>query len=392
MQHNYKIRKNDIFFFIAYALYLIAQILSTSFFYKYIMGDVFNVSLTVCILLLILQECIRNKIDGKSLFILALGVGLVILSYTAMPGILQNRIFHLILFIYVGRKVDFDKIAKVSCIITFFLLFIIVTCSKIGIIENYTYIFSDDRISRTRQYLGFRYTLFGPALLFNATAIYIYIKNKSIKWRDVLLCAALNIYMYMQTYSRLSFYFSIILIVIAIATKWELHILSRNNICTVAFRRVAVFSYVLAAIISYYFVAFYNPGITWMKDLNLILENRLFFGQLSILKYGVSLTGQNIKWVGNGLDAFGERYVGSYLYVDNFYLQILQNYGLLFAFLIILFFTYALYKCLKKKQYYLFCIFVLIALHGIIDDLILSLHYNTFWLAILPLLFNKEKN
>ena len=101
------------------------------------------------------------------------------------------------------------------------------------------------------------------------------------------------------------------------------------------------------------------------------------------MTYGVSLFGnRNITWVGSGLDPMGNRASGTYLYVDNLYLQIMQKYGIIFFVVYILLFTLVLFKCLKRKEYHLFMLLVALAARGFLDDLSLQLYYNTFWFPI----------
>ena len=81
------------------------------------------------------------------------------------------------------------------------------------------------------------------------------------------------------------------------------------------------------------------------------------------------------KWFGFGSTE-------TYLWVDNFYISIIQRFGILVSIVIILLLTFTLFKCWKVKNYYLMLILTLIAGHCMIDDLFLYLNYNTFWFVI----------
>ena len=64
------------------------------------------------------------------------------------------------------------------------------------------------------------------------------------------------------------------------------------------------------------------------------------------------------------------------LWVDNFYISIMQRFGIIVMIIVVLLLTYTLIKCLKNKNYYLMFMLTFIAGHCIVDDLFLYLHYN----------------
>ncbi len=121
------------------------------------------------------------------------------------------------------------------------------------------------------------------------------------------------------------------------------------------------------------------------------MGNRLNLGQYSLLEYGISAWGKQIAWVGNGLDVYGNRATGSYLWVDCLYVQVLQRYGVIFFdYFLISNDNYYVGLLSEKKNYMLLILLSLIAVHCMIDDLQLYLHYNTFWFAIGSLLLGRS--
>jgi len=96
--------------------------------------------------------------------------------------------------------------------------------------------------------------------------------------------------------------------------------------------------------------------------------------------------------VGNGLNIFGEKSNESYLYVDNYYIQIMQRFGYVFLIIVLLVLTYACYRAYKNRDVYLLTIFCIIAIHYIIDNLYMYLQFNTFWLAVGGLAFSRQSD
>ena len=144
-------------------------------------------------------------------------------------------------------------------------------------------------------------------------------------------------------------------------------------------------SFVICGIASFWLSINYSSSVEWMKNLNSILGGRLRLGQMSLREYGFSVFGvKGIQWVGNGLDAYGNNVsvTKGYNYVDSFYILTLQRYGVIVLGVLILLLSVSVYLFWKKQDYTMVMILVLLAVHGIIDDLILRMYYNTFWFSI----------
>ena len=225
---------NEILFFFAYGLYIFIGIMNLSFFQIYINNITKYINI-LCMLILLYSELLNKKISIKGIFLL------IFISLLLLPVMIHNNatLFVMILFIYCARNVDFRRIAKFSLFESILLLFLVILSSKIGIITNYI---STDG-GRIREYLGFRYALFPPMILFNITALELYLyKDKFSPFKYIILFI-LNYYVYIKTDSRLSFYLSILLILfIAILTKFPNILKKRKVLCN-----LMVFSFILCS-------------------------------------------------------------------------------------------------------------------------------------------------
>ena len=83
--------------------------------------------------------------------------------------------------------------------------------------------------------------------------------------------------------------------------------------------------------------------------------------------------------------------MGTYNYVDCLYVMLLLRYGLVFFVIFIGILTITCIYLYKKKEYYLLLLMAILSLHGIIDDLMIYLYYNTFWLVIGKMILNQNK-
>lgn len=356
-------------FFFAYGLYIFIGIMNISFFQIYTNNITKYINI-LCMLILLYNELLNKKICIKEIFLL------LFVLLLAFPVMIHNNgtLFIMILFIYCARSIDFRKIAKFSLLESILLLLLVIFSSKIGIITNYI----STEGGRIREYLGFRYALFSPMILFNITALELYLhKDKFSPFRYIILFI-LNYYVYIKTDSRLSFYLSILLILfIAILTRFPNFFKKKNVLC-----KIMVFSFILCSIFSLVTTINYDYSNPYMSKLNEILGRRLYLGHISLDMYPINLLGHDTKYIGNGLDMYGNKTSGTYFYVDCLYLNLLEKYGLIFTVILLLLLTYSLSNTLKEKDYFLLVILTFFALHGIIDDLEIYIYYNTFWFII----------
>ena len=151
--------------------------------------------------------------------------------------------------------------------------------------------------------------------------------------------------------------------------------------------KIVVGSYIIAGTLSVYFTAGYNHLSEWQTSINDFLGNRLALGYSTLKYYGYGLFGKRISLVGNGLDVDGYATTATYDYVDNLYVQFLLKLGIIFLVIFVISMTIVMLRVYRLKDVYLFLIFALLALHGIIDDLMILPQYNSFWFVIAALFY-----
>lgn len=369
--HIQKLRNNEKLFFVSYTIYMVVYILNHTFYWKYFPEKTDRYALLVCVILLAMNELVSvSKINFRTMLGLIICLILFLITYSTNG----NAVAAMIIFVYCGRNIPFEKISNYTILLTGSIVMFVVLSAWIGLIDNYIE-YSGDRI---RQYLGFRYSLYGAAFIYNITLLVIYCKNIYIKYKDILILFVLNYFFFYFTNSRLSFVLSMVSLGVAIIYKKFYAYLQKKQLIY----KSLVLSYLLCAVVFYGLTVTYSSGVQWKKAINDFLGGRLLLGQTSLLQYGVTLFGQQIPWVGNGLGVDGTRTPGAYLWVDCLYIQVLQRYGIVFLILFLAILTLAMYHCYKQKKFLLIIMLSLVALHCMIDDLQLYLQYNTFWFAI----------
>ena len=373
---NIRLSQQEFLFFLPYTIFIVFNILSQSFYAIYI-ENYTKMIIAGCCALIVFKEAFERKYYNKSIIGLAVTIVLFLLTLMGSRNA-QNNIPAMFLFIYAARNIKFKKIARYTILISTILLIFIILSAKLGIINEYRIITWENGALRDRNYLGFRYALYPSTIVFNITCLIVYLKKKNLKiWLAVLLLA-INYWFYVQTNSRLTFVLSIALVVIAYIYKWvEQWLLNRNILLT-----AGCFSFIICFFISFFLTFYYDENKSWMKVINSCLGSRLSLGKASLIENGIPILGQNIGWVGNGLNSLGEKSVEEYTYVDSLYIQVLQHYGIIFTIIFLILMTIVMFKIKEIQDIYLYTIMVMIAFHYIIDDLQLYLFYNTFWLLI----------
>ena len=368
---------------VALGIFLTVSILNVTFYARYMPGTVYKLAIAFSIFLLFIKEMFKRKYDYRAL----IGLFATILIYFIVGKMtaLGSEVPVSILFIYALRDVPFKKVAQTSLVVSTCLLFFIIVSAKVGIITNYIEVSG----SRVRSYLGFRYALFPSMLLMDIVAIVFYLKQNKIQYWKWLLLSLSVYWVYDQTDSRLTFFSSCILLACSLLIKWFPELLSKLGYVFKAFKLTFIVNAVISFWVSFTYL---NSGYSFINDLlfkvNHMLGGRLYLANKSLNLYGFGLLGRPVEWYGNGLTVEGVRnYQTYYLYVDNLYVQVLQRFGLLILGLMLSVLTLTLSKIIKKRQWVLALILILMSFHSMIDDLNFYLHNNIFWILVGALIY-----
>ena len=377
-----KLHKSETVFFTSYIIYLTLMMLRTTMFSVVIGETAYKLVALGCLCLLLVKEYIdRYQPMPVVIYLLFLILFFILIKKNA-SFLTSAPLF----FIYSGRNIEFRKIAKVTICVELIVLVVVILSSLIGVIENYQY---ETMTERPREFIGFLYALYPQAYVANIAGLWFYVKREKVSLISLIVLELLNYWIYTKTDSRLCFLMATILLLSALLYKIGFRI--KKNRYKSAIKTVVavgfIFLYIICYIGSLWVHINYNPGIAWMSRINKILVNRLYHGHKSYVQYGISALGQFIQWVGHGLRATGEVSTGDYLYVDNLYLQSSQKYGLLLTILVLIAVTVTLYHCYTQKDYVLLFLFGTVAVHAVIDDLVLHLWYNTFLFVVGQVVF-----
>lgn len=358
-------------FLLGYSLYLFFQILNYSFYSIYIPGVISRIIILMCLGLFVVGEVAYGKLyKGKITSYIVVIVLMLICAYLNFVNLSV-----VIIVVFFGRNIDFKQICRVTIFVTIVGLLFVYFSTKLGIITEY---FGYRGDGTRRSYLGFRYVLFGPGFLINILGAYIYLKKADISKFFRILIALFSLAVYIVTDARLSFILAILMISFTQFGKKRMH---KEGIMS----KLIIPIFPLALVFSLLTASLYSAGNSRWRILDAILAKRLQYNQRSLLLYGIRLLGNpEIDWAGFSISEDGSIPVhdANMVYVDNAYIHILQRYGVIFTALILIALTYVMYILYKKHDYLMQVLFVLIAIHGLIDNQILYVCFNVFLFAM----------
>lgn len=374
--HSSKIYISSATLFISgYYLYMLSNILlESNVIYINSMSTILRI-LKYAGLLLILITCTLkhniNKKIGIAIFILFTLFLLNSFAFSGGSGLIEIGII-ITCFVISGLDIGLMFKATINSLIIGHLFVVMLTV--VGVL--------DDKV--TTRYIGNNYmgTFFSGMyyrhnlgfLVHNQiplTLMLVYLYFIAYKKENISL--AFNIFIFILNYivfhyfgSRVSF----LIVLVCIFFYYIVKVLIKYH--NMLFSRVGWISYVLCCFLSLTASKLYNPNnSTWYK-INEIFYNRLRFGNTVLNKYGISLFGYGLT-LGSSSASL------SNIVIDNGYLLIYLQRGLLIATIVIALWSYLTFKAGKKGDLYLVLVLTMLAVANLIDTHLISYKMIPFY-------------
>lgn len=372
MKSNYKINwlsektLNNLLFYIPYIIWLSMNILVDSAYESFpYFSRIFSITNIICLMTILF--CLLRKKLSLSMFPVICLCGICILISAFNSGLF--RIIFPFLFIVAASDMRWKEMIKVSLIVECILMLFILLSFCIGILPNETIGRLDGSY---RYYMGYNYTTLSTNYFFHMVLMYLFVKNKKMRWPSYLIISILNIFFFITTDTKAIFVLVFLVLICVFGVEHFSISWIQKKWITIFFQNVFyIFSFLSIEVIL---------GFRWgswvLTKINSILTNRLSLGRQAYDQYGISILGQNITWNTefNGPDP--------YLYVDSAYMNIAINYGIVILILLCVGFTWVMCKAIKERDIMLVIICFFLAAHSITDPQIYMMWYNPFLLLI----------
>lgn len=222
---------------------------------------------------------------------------------------------------------------------------------------------------RYRMNLGFsHYNTLGMVIVC-IVILWILLRYEKTRWYDYLVWLGAAFFVWEVPNSRTATLCILLLLTGVFLSKnckmFEKHL----------FRILAISVFPVMAGLSYISAALYSPDNPVLFFLNQLFSYRIRFGNDYLNKYQITLFGQKIRRINP--DTAAKRGISPEI-LDNGYLRILLQLGIITFIVVLLIFIYIEYRALQEKQYAIVIGLFVIAFYNLSEFYMTSLFANTF--------------
>ena len=279
-------------------------------------------------------------------------------------------------YVYASKGCDVEKNVK-YVLIALIIAYVVIVLSRVfGISKEAIFKQMKYGQMKNRYSFGFGYTCVGTIYFLFITIIYIYLRKNKFSVIEAIVILLINILLYLLTFTRNNFYFIILIVIFAFFMKYN-----ENTFLYKVFGMLTVISPILGSIIIYVLTRLYGIGVPFAIKFNSFVTGRLHLTNDAFVKYGISLFGNPVDFIGGAASG-----TIRYNYVDSAYMQYLIQYGLIVFIILLVYFTFLSYKAYKFNNKWVLICFFIINYHAVFDDRLLNITLNPFLLLFLPYL------
>ena len=287
-----------------------------------------------------------------------------------------------VIAVWGAKDLDGRKLLKVWLVMSVLNLVLAMSAALLGIIENYSFPWTDDEaLADTVYSIGITNTTDCAARVFFTMLVWFYLRGERLLWFEYLIGIFLAFGTYYFTGGRIdsgcmaitAMMFLVVNIVKKIKGKTNRYREEHN-----AFPLIASLSMPTGAVASFTLCKLYAPsGI--LKKLNEWSSGRLAIGHKIFEDYDIKLFGQQIEMYGNGRGGtLADRLIREveYNFMDISYQFVLMLYGVIFFILILCFYIFLIWR--YKKDIYLIVAVLLIAFNCMFAHHLTEIAYIPF--------------
>ena len=308
--------------------------------------------------------------------------------YATHTGPQRAPIFYTVILV-TGIRTDFAKCVKIFLIIQ---LVTFATC----LLLSFSGISGSDIIEydgRMRSFLGYGWVNRASYALFFISLELLYLKKCRFNLLYTTILSAINLFVYSKTHTVFSM--TMTFGVIAYGTIKHLSFKMKKKTVIINSRRsgyLVMALFIATIIIGLVLPIIYNADNPFMNRLNRIVTGRLELGKLAIEQYGLHIGGNKIQWVGSSTLLFGLNDGTEYFYVDNGFLQLGLEFGLLFTGFIIFIYLASIRKASIIGNQELIPVMIILGILFVFEPYTIDFAFNPFVLYFFSNIFKKTSD
>lgn len=317
-------------------------------------------------------------------------------------------IYELAVLLFLAHGMEFRKILTVHLAVSLAVTLVTVTLALSGRIENLTY-YQEAHNYRARMAFGFLYPTDFCAHLFFMTLSYVWLRLRKIRWGEIAAIAVLGIFTWVCCDARTTTLLFALLVLRLGIMKLRAHRTSSGRSADHAacgsrtmraarrseerrtgtaffscFRewidRLAVLSAPIFAAMIILMSRFYSESSGFLRFVNRVLNNRLYYGHIGFERYNVRLWAQNVEMHGAG---GAVKRTTEYFFLDSSYVNILLCLGLVVLAAVLLILVITANRQRKTGDHLKLFLLFLIIVACVIEHHLIEIQTNPFLLLVL---------
>lgn len=300
-----------------------------------------------------------------------------------------NKFLVISIFIIMSvRHYDLKKVFKLS-FFTMLMFFAVVTIlSQIKIIPDWIF----ERQSVVRHSLGFIYPTDCFSFFLVIVLLYFVAYDKEYSIWFMLLFELLNIILYIYTDGRLSFYLiNLVLIIMLLLKSNKIYSIFQNIF---KFRLIKIIVCLIPFIFFTGFmivVSSYGKELDYADKVDSVLSGRVRLTYEAFKEHNVTIFGEKIDWYGFGGYGYNNTLTNDakyeYNFVDSSYPRVLLDYGIVFAVIIFVGYSFILLHYMNNNNIVMVFVFIIVLVWSLIESSIIGIPRNMLVLTF-SILFN----
>jgi len=325
----------------------------------------------------IIIELTTKKNHLKQLAPIALILIIPLIS-TILSG--NNRLALAFILALSFINLDLKKLMRFDLILRFIFIPTVIALTLLGLVENR--LIGRSGGAAYRYALGFSHPNTLGMYVLSLCLGYLYIKYDSLKKRNYFVVMILGCIMFYYTRSNTSFILiGLSILLVLVFKRWNILIKSSQT------AKVILLSFMpFMALLSFLSAIFYNPGTSFWRLMNRLTTGRTYFNKLFLDNYGVSLFGQQVHLVSGGR---AETYGIGALILDNAYMSLAINFGIVSLVLLILASVLLIRRSLIFEDYGLLVAILIFSILGLMETGWFDIRVNWTLLSVASL-FEKD--
>lgn len=375
-------------FFIAYSCYIFFRYRSQSLIDEMIPDYIYKFVNFSIIFFALFSIIIRNKVSKKYLILSMVLIAISVVVYIKTG---QNSFLFIISLMLAAYNIPFSKIVIWSVVNNVFWFISTFICSICGLIPDNTYSHKDvlGNMVMAHSY-GFNHYSSASFIVLYVSIMVVFLLRNNLKIKYLIVVYSVNIITALIFTTRMPLVLSTVFVLLVFLEEKFNFI----NFTSKKWMGMAIAVPILLSVLSLYYTKYYRPSNLIMYVINMATSKRLEMGQRVINTYNLKLFGQHIPMYGTYSRIYGANPNQEYFYLDNGYLYLFYEYGLVFSFIILFSLIVLFLYSNRSKDEVLYIWILILMLFGLLNSTFLNIEYNPCLLAVMSVLvrFRKDKN